>query len=367
MSSPPSAIENIISKPKISFIESQELELFSNNKPFILKISYDENKIYFEIEEKNSFPKKEYILNKSLEALMKLDKYFLLFEKNEEVFNSFKKLFFDKNISLIEDEKQMKIQIHNSITNKEFFINVPNKLKLKPEEFGDIYEHISILERKIDTLEKKVKEVVLDNKKLKEKNTEYEKIIKENTFRIDKLEQLINNNINNKVDISSLEKSVIAKKEDINLILSWISYKPKSFELIFDSKKYEDSTDVLYNKCYNKKPLIFLIQSTDGFKFGGFSNIFLTETSNHFINDKESFVFSLDKKLKYKIKKAEKALFFQKNYGFGFGENDIFIYNNWKNKRNYTWSRGSYDAESQLNGGNSQFSILNFEVYHLEI
>ena len=30
-----------------------------------------------------------------------------------------------------------------------------------------------------------------------------------------------------------------------------------------------------------------MIQSTDGFKFGGFSTIFLTETSNHFINDKD--------------------------------------------------------------------------------
>ena len=143
MSSPPSAFEGIIPKEEISFIATQEYELLSNNKTFILKISYDKNKIYFEIKEKNSFPQKEYILNKSLDELMKLDKYFLLFEKNEEVFNSFKTLYSDKSISLIEDEKQIKIKIHNSINNKDFFINIPYKIKLKTEEMG-IYIIISI-------------------------------------------------------------------------------------------------------------------------------------------------------------------------------------------------------------------------------
>ena len=77
-----------------------------------------------------------YILNQSLSKLFKIDKYFLLFEKTEEVFNSFKKLFSDKLINFTEEEKQIKIKIHNSITNKDFFINIPIKIKEITEEIN---------------------------------------------------------------------------------------------------------------------------------------------------------------------------------------------------------------------------------------
>ena len=93
------------------------------------------------------FQTNQYILNQNLSELFKIDKYFLLFEKTEEVFNSFKKLFSDKHINLIEEEKQMKIKIHNSITNKYFCINIP---KIKPiiDEIKGLYNYISLLEKK---------------------------------------------------------------------------------------------------------------------------------------------------------------------------------------------------------------------------
>ena len=65
MSTPPCAFENVIPKYEKEFLSSEDFEIYSNNKSFILKISYNENIICFEIEEKNLFPNKSiYIKSK---------------------------------------------------------------------------------------------------------------------------------------------------------------------------------------------------------------------------------------------------------------------------------------------------------------
>eukprot|EP00833_Pecoramyces_ruminatium_P018243 jgi/Orpsp1_1/1192275/evm.model.d7180000091924.1 len=251
----------------------------NNNKVYFLKISYNENIINFDIEEKGSFPLNEYSLDQNLSELVRIDKYFLLFETVEEVFNSFKKLVSEKNINLIEEDHLMKIKIYNSITNKVFFIIVPQKINCLKDE-NNIYQYINKLEQKISNLEEEIKEISLGNDKLKEKNIEYDKIIKENALRIEKLEQKLNNNENNNNNNNNInidtsiyfQKSNIIKKDEINLILEWIEMKPKNFKLLLDSKINGDLTDTFYDACKDKKPTIVFIQSTDGYRFGGFTN-----------------------------------------------------------------------------------------------
>ena len=92
-------------------------------------------------------------------------------------------------------------------------------------------------------------------------------------------------------------------------------------------------------------------------------------SQKHHITDKKSFIFSFDKKLKYKNINPKKALFYEKKYGFGFGGNSIFIYNNWKNRNNITWdSKDVFDIPKncQLNGGKSNFRLLSYEVYQIK-
>ena len=328
MSTPPCAIEDFIPKMKYNFISSETFEIKSNNnKVYIFKISYNENIINFEIEEKNSFPKSIHSLTKNLSELIKIDKYFVLFENTEEVFNSFKNLFSEKNLNLIEEDNIIKIKILNSITNKYFFIIVPRKIKDLNDDVNYLYKYINILEEKINNLKKETNEIKIENNKLKEKNIEYNNKINENTLRIEKLEQLLNKNTIDNSDMSIYFKnSNIVNNNDINLNLDWLEIKPKSFELLLDSKIDGDLTCTFYEKCGNKNPTITFIKSTEGFRFGGFTNE--TWPSYRFKSDPKSFIFSLDKKRKYKIIKKEKAIYFEKDWGFCFGDNSIFIYNN---------------------------------------
>jgi len=371
MSTPPCAIEDFIPKLKYNFISSETFEIKSNNnKVYIFKISYNENIINFEIEEKNSFPKNMYSLTQNLSELIKIDKFFVLFEKTEEIFNSFKKLFSEKNLNLIEEDNIIKIKIFNSITNKYFFIVVPRKIKDLNDDINYLYKYINKLEEKINNLEKETKEIKIENNKLKEKNIEYSNKLKENTLRIEKLERMLNKNTIDNNDMSIYFKnSNIVKNDDINLILDWLEIKPKSFELLLDSKVDGDLTNTFYEKCGNKKPTITFIKSTEGFRFGGFTNE--TWPNYLFKSDPKSFIFSLDKKRKYKIIKKEKAIYFQNNYGFCFGENSIFIYNNSSSTGgNITEDLGVHDFPQKvndLNNGKSTFKVSSYEVYQIKI
>eukprot|EP00833_Pecoramyces_ruminatium_P018566 jgi/Orpsp1_1/1192598/evm.model.d7180000094524.1 len=176
-------------------------------------------------------------------------------------------------------------------------------------------------------------------------------------------------NIENKKAFLSSVRSNIIKKDEINLILEWIEMKPKNFKLLLDSKINGDLTDTFYDACKDKKPTIVFIQSTDGYRFGGFTNE--TWPMKDFKEDSKSFIFSLDKKRKYKIINGNKAIYLVKRYGFSFGENSIFIYNKSSNTdENITTNMKSHDFPenvNDLNGGKKNFKVLCYEVYQIII
>ena len=120
-------------------------ESFEIEEKFILKIKYNEKLMLFEIEEKNIFPKEDYSIYLSLEELKKLDKYFLGFETLKDVHDSLKLRISKKNLSIIKEERKMKIRLINPINEKEFFINLPLKEKDIKSEINSIIPYIASL------------------------------------------------------------------------------------------------------------------------------------------------------------------------------------------------------------------------------
>ena len=137
--------------------------------------------MFFEIDEENIFQRKEFNLYQSLEELIKIDKYFRQFDNLEEVFNSIKILIMNKNLTIIKEDKLMKIKINNPNLNKEFFINIPLKEKDLKSEIDSIVHYVISLNDKINDLEKQIKEnkIEFENKiKIIEKNKEEINLIK---------------------------------------------------------------------------------------------------------------------------------------------------------------------------------------------
>ena len=162
------------------------------------------------------------------------------------------------------------------------------------------------------------------------------------------------------------ENSNIIQSDEIDLILSWFDKKPISFNLLLDSNNDGDSMDVFFNKCGNKYPTMIFIKTTQNLKFGGYTNEIWPKDGTK--KDENSFLFSLNKKKKYKVINSQYALGVSQNNWFSFGYgSDLWLYNN-------CFSRGGgslklyYDMPTsyELNGGKRDFNVSIYEVYHIQ-
>ena len=207
-------IESSQSLEEITFDLKESFEIQSNEGNFILNISLNENLIFFEIEEKNKFPKEEYSIYLSLEELGKINKYFLQFDSLKEVFDSLKTLIKRKNLDIIKGEKKMKIKIINPGNDKEFFINILLKEKDIKSEINSIFSYIASLTEKVNNLEKKMDEIY-----------PYINEIKKQKVRINKPVNTVNT-----VNYDLFKSSIITKNE-IDLFLNWLESKPKEIIL----------------------------------------------------------------------------------------------------------------------------------------
>ena len=336
------------SRKEIKFDLSESFEITTDNKIYELKISYNEQLMFFEIKEKNAFLKDEFNLYINLKELGDINRFFIQFETIKQVFNTIKKLINKKNISIIQEEKKMKIKIINPIDDEEFFINVNSKEKDTKSEINSIIacvnsltQKVQNLENKVNMLENKVNELIKEKKEQKKKEKElYEKIY----------------------------KSSVINKDEIDLFMNWFDKKPTKIKLLLDSKIDGDSTQTFYNKCSYKFPTVVFVKTTKGRRFGGYCSIGWENTNGNCKKDINNFIFSLDKKKKYKIKKPEYGIHTNSGY-FAFGGGcDFVIYNNCtSNNNNSNYNGGTYETTEQYElNGEKDFTVSSYEVYQIE-
>ena len=356
MSTAPNASEQTISFQGIKFNKKESFEIEGNEKKYKLNISNNEKLMFFEIEEKNKFPKQDFNIYLSLDELIKINKFFLQFDNLNEISESLKELIKKNSLKIENEEKKIKIKIINPFNNKEFFINVPLKEKDIKAEINSIIPYIISLNEKIEELKKKVND-------LEEKVNDNKKKINE-IYSFKQEYGILKNKENNKENLM-FKNSNIIKPEEQNLILNWFEKKPIKFNLLLDTKINGDSISTFSDKCMKKCPIIIFIKTTNGYRIGGFTSKFWPKSN--YGNDDKSFLFSLDLKNKYKVIREDKAIYFCSEY-FSFG-NNLYIYNNCTmNSSNYINSPNSYDIpkKNKLLGGEDNFVVSNYEIYHVE-
>ena len=327
----------ITQKEGIVFNKSKIFDLGEGDAKFKLKISINEKLIYFEIEKINLFPKKDFNIYLSLEELGKINKFFLQFDSIAEVYASLETLIETKNISVIEEERTIKLKINNPANKKEFCIDIPLKEKDLKSEINSINNYITSLVNKVNELEKKVNDLCL----FKE---EY---------------------INKKKNYEIFKDSDIIQKDDVKLFLSWLNRKSLKANLLFNSKYDGDLMSTFFKKVENKSPTIIMIKSSNGYRFGGYSSIVWKCDGAWYKND-ESFIFSFNAKRKYNaINTTISHIFGCKDF-FQFG-NDIRIYDKFTSRSDNYVSKTSYHSPNnyEMNGGTQYFTVLNCEVYEI--
>ena len=334
------------SRKEIKFDLSESFEITTDNKIYELKISYNEQLMFFEIKEKNAFLKDEFNLYTNLKELGDINRFFNQFETLKEVFDSLKTLITKKNVSIIQEGKKMKMKIINPINNKEFFINVNSKEKDTKSEINSIIACVNSLTQKVQNLENKVN--ILENK--------VNELIKEKEEK--KKKELY----------GQISKSSVINKDEIDLFMNWFDKKPTKIKLLLDSKIDGDSTQTFYNKCSNKFPTVVFVKTTKGRRFGGYCSIGWENTNGSFKKDINNFIFSLDKKKKYKIKIPEYGIQTSSIYFAFGGGSDFYIYNNCtSNNSSYNCNGGTYETTEKYElNGEYNFTVSSYEVYQIE-
>ena len=347
-----------IPKKEIKFDASETFEINTDNKIYALKISYNEQLIYFEIKEKNAFGKDEFNLYTNLKELGNINRFFYNFDTLKKVFEFLKKQITKKNVSIIQEEKKMKIKIINPIDDEEFYINILSKEKDIRSEINSIITYVTSLNEKVQKLENKVN--LLENK-LNEIYVYKDYIEKKKKKEEEEEEE-------QKKLYDKINKSSVINKEEIDLFMNWLDQKPKKIKLLLDSKIDGDLTQTFYNKCGGKFPTVVFVKTTKGKRFGGYCSIGWEDKNGGFMKDINNFIFSLDKKKKYKIKNPDKALQTHSSYFAFGGGSDFYIYDKCTSYiYNYNHNTGTYETteEYELNGEYS-FTVSSYEVYQIE-
>ena len=344
---------------KIKLENASSFDITTDNMKYKLIISYNNRLICFEIE-KPVFPKQEYYRYLNMEQLSNTNEYIKTFEYIQQIYYVKKIIMKKNNLSILEEDNNIKIKIINPLNNNPFYIEIPSKEKGLREEMTSISKYIASIKNEYD---KKIKI-------MEEKIDELMKFKKD--YEIAKKEEI-------KEEKRYFFNSNIIKYEDENMIINWFDKKPEKFSKLFDSKEKGDNIQTFYNLCKNMRRLIIFIKTLSGYRFGGFTsysippNAYSYKYNDGYCPDKTAFVFSIDKKQKYKINDEKYATqyYYDSNNGgqrfFEFGYTCIKICDNCTmNSDNCVGAYTFDNFNNEINGKDNNFIVDSFEVYQID-
>ena len=301
-------------------------------------------------------------------------------------------------IVIIKDENNIKMRIINPLlSNKEFYINIPRKEKDKDKDKEEgLISLINSLNKKIDDIKDEYEQklrALEDNlkkeneKKLKIIESNYENKIKTLLNKISSLEDYIkNNNYESRIKaLENLEKqikrqidsTIINNTEELCFINNRLKVNFKDYNLIYRATRDGPKTSDFNEKCKGKNNQLIILKTTKGLIFGGYTQRGFQNTNDHIINDDSVFLFSIDNKKIYNIKKGSRALYENSNDGYGIyfdGPSNNPIYLGWKNcdmllHQSETCTKEidsySFTKDYELNNGEKYFHLSEIEVFHI--
>jgi len=347
----------------IKDIKEEKQSVLSENVKFLEKMSQNIEEMIKKLKE--TFEK----INKDKEELkLEIQKIFTkirnIINNREdelliEVDEKFNREYFSEN--LIKDSEKLPNKIKTSL-------DIRNEID-KNEKLSD-ENKLRLLINSCIIIENNIKEIKVLNEKIKESNSldkiQIKFLPEEN--EVDKYFGIVNNfgkieKLGN--ESKFFDNSDILNDDEKKLLILWLPKKPKKITLLLNSNKDGDSVEVIKKKCKNKYPTIVVLMTIKGIKFGGYTT---QEWKNEITKDNDAFVFSLDKKKKYKIIKPNNATYLSTWWGFGPDENAIVICNNCtESNSNFVGNKTYYIKEKyELNGGEEYFTVKSFEIYLLE-
>ena len=315
------------------------VEFFIEKDILIIHLKSFESKIKLLYE--NSF---------TLTDLIKINKYFKMFDSLGEVVNNIKDLQ-EKNLISINK---------NNNDNFDFILNVElnkEKINLKLELLFKDNNQLIQISQILNSLEK-------ENKELKESLNEYKTKLEKNELTLSKL-----------LKLHKMNSSIMLEIEEYDLVINQIeknmNKKVNYLKLLYKGTRDGEGMGNIKPRAFNINNIVLLVRSKSGYRFGGFTSICFEEVgSTRYKSDDKSFVFSLDRKDTYSIVVKDQAIRLSPGRAFMFGPNDIWVYGNFlsNDSGGYT-GQATYDykgLDAALSGVNGQyFALQEVEAYEV--
>ena len=318
----------------------------------------DELIIFAKEENENSINFGYYQETFSLEKLQNISKCFRFFDSIDETLESFKDIINDEKVSIQKDSDFLKfvMKMNKGGKGEE---KVILRLPKNSSSNGKIIEYL------INLMNEMKKEIKENREEIKKINQKLDKILQNNQYNT----PLGNINIDSKILKKSEELKMITDRIKNNEILKNKNIK---YRLLYRGTRDGMEPSIFHQKCKGNFPILSIVETTKGHKFGGYTEKFgKIHNNGTWIKDDKSFVFSIDHMKIYNHIKGADAIILNNNFGPSF-YGCIYLKNKFKNNENYTFEKNcsnqffsGFIHDYELNGGEKNFSLNEVEVFQI--
>ena len=387
----------------MSFHKEHIIKLSNSDKEYKLTIKLEENDnfIQFHLNSVQNSSREYYYLKMTLDEFAALNRYFLMFEKIEELANNISNIIRDCIPKLKKEQNGMSLSF-------DIFIPGQNKREIKLFLEEKPFEALSVideLKNEINKLKAKINDLEIS---VNRKDAMYEALkckyddLKANfDSRMEQFQtELINiksqlpqqnypnNNIRQNPNLRTSQEILEQNKNEIstiinnNLELNLLSNKIRQlypgknviYNLLYRKSRDSDKAKVFHSKCDKIKGTLIIIKTSKGYKIGGYTNE-TWEGNNAYKIDNTAFLFSLNYNKIYDVKNNKFAIYCSPFFGpifCGDKAPTLLVHDNAEikggeccgaNDSNYQ----GYLDDYEINGGQKNFRITELEVFKVTL
>ena len=313
----------------------------------------------------------------TLKDLINENKVFMIFENIDEVIDNLKLVIENEYLSLFLD---MNYDFYF-----EFFIDIngnKKQIRLLIEPLNE--DSKKKMAQKIQDQNKVIEKLEQKNKKLEENYQNLYDSVKKN--------YIVQNQFNNVVykapnqNNLPIDSKIFKAESEIDFIKNIIfdrKYKNNtenkninifSLNLIYRGTRDGDMGQDFHKLCDGLSPILLIIKTTHNARFGGYTETYFEGTDEYLgKKDDNAFIYNLDKRKYYNIKKGENAILCYKNYGpvfYGNEFSNIFLKEPFFKKKGNVAPKGDrFDTKEdfEINLGKQYFKPLQIEVFHIKL
>ena len=408
-------------------ITKEPILLEQENKKYFLIIEIIDNSIKFRVNEEGVFPTIYFSRKLSLKDIQELHKSFYGLNSCQEFLEYIRELAVKEELIIKKNDDNLSINFKVLYLLKTSNIEIILDLEKKEinETIKDICYEITLMRDKVKKLEddtdKKFEDAnkeqnnkfIEEIKNLKEENknlVEEIKTLKEEFNGIKQIKDELKtiNELKNENNIFKEENKYLREElEKLMKIVSPLNYKMRNMynrSVLFDvsefemvkleiekkvgqsvkglKKLYQATIDggecsIFHKKCDNIPNTLTIIKSAGYRRFGGFTTA-EWDTSGKFKDDKNSFLFSLDRMRIYSYKNNGKAIYCHKDYGPTFGagytikiggnpltEKKLYTYEFFPDGCSYIFNHDNSALSESGKGNNSSIYAMEYEVFEV--